>query len=491
MSDDLATMMKNNSISSVGGFHEKPWVIIAVHKTVRELDGKLYLAMELLEKDFNVILGRSSALIRSAELLPKGIYCDIRHLITRKKHFERFVNAGSKVVAFDEEATSFTDPEEFARNHISQETVAFAEQCYTWGKHHHDTALGAVEDGYKDRFLCTSHPRFDMLREPGRIFYKNKVDELKLKFSSFILVTSNTGGWILSGDLDKKWQSYVSRGIFENSPENRDRFFAEHEYRVKRHQTLVSLVRDLAGVLPTKNIIIRPHFTETVSQWVESLGEVPENVKIIHEGPSIPWIMAAQAVIHSSCTSGTEAFLAGTPCISYRAIREERFDAVLPNSLSVEATTPGEVITLLEKWNAYPSSYDRDYRKPKLDLFDRYFAAREGETSSQRVAKAMSEISFTDQVNVERFENFLKRTDSGGIGRVAFQSLKNHVRSVIGSFKKRYVSSQPIEPEITLDMVEERIERLEKYMSWGDEKRLRVIDLGSEMFLLTLTDTGR
>lgn len=484
-------MKKKNTFSCEKAFYKKPLVMIGIHKTVRELDGKLYMAMELLGKDFNIIVGRSSVLIKNAENLPRGIYCDIRHLITRKKHFERFVNAGSKVVAFDEEATSFTDPEEFARHHISQETIACAEQCYTWGKHHHDTALGAVEDGYKDRFLCTGHPRFDMLREPGRIFYKNKVDELKLKFGGFILVASNTGGWILSGDLDKKWQSYVSRGIFENSPENRDWFFAAYEYRVKRHQTLVSLVRDLASELPTQNLIIRPHFTETHEQWEQSLGKIPANVKIIHEGSSAPWIMAAQAVIHSSCTSGTEAFLAGTPCISYRAVRDERFDAELPNSLSVEATTPDDVILLLEKWNSDPSSYERDYRRPKLDLFDQYFAAREGETSAQRVAKAMSEISFTDQGNVERFEKLLKRNESEGIGRVAYQSLKNQFRSIIGSFKKQNASSEPVEPKITHQMVKDRLERLKVYMNWGDEKRLQVIDLGGEMFVITLAHSRR
>jgi hypothetical protein len=251
----------------------------------------------------------------------------------------------------------------------------------------------------------------------------------------------------------------------------------------------VALVLNAADHLPFLTFIIRPHFTETHDQWEQSLGKIPANVQIIHEGPSIPWIMAAQTVIQSSCTSGTEAFLAGTPCIAYRAIRDERFDADLPNSLSVEATTPGEVIALLKKWNSDPSLYERVYREPKLDLFDQYFTAREGETSAKRVAKAMSEISFTDEGNAERLENFLTRTDSEGIGRAAYQSLKNQFRSIIRSLKKRNASSQPVEPKITHQMVKDRVEHLEEYMNWGDEKRLQVIDLGDEMFVMMLADS--
>ncbi len=53
-------------------------------------------------------------------------------------------------------------------------------------------------------------------------------------------------------------------------------------------------------------IIVRPHPSENHEKWCEVL---PEHEKVIvkHEGNVLPWLMAAQVVIHNSCTTGIEA----------------------------------------------------------------------------------------------------------------------------------------------------------------------------------------
>ena len=51
----------------------------------------------------------------------------------------------------------------------------------------------------------------------------------------------------------------------------------------------------------------------------------------------VPWLLATKAVIHNGCTTGVEAYVTGTPAISYRASINETYDNGfyrLPNAVS-------------------------------------------------------------------------------------------------------------------------------------------------------------
>ena len=186
---------------------ERPWVHLAVHKRVRELDAKLFLALGLVLRHFNVVIGRTGKLRPLAARLPKGTYCDIRVLITRLEVFKHWRSLDHKIVALDEEATSFSNKELYQARFISTDVVSLCEAVFSWGPYHSSTLQGVVQNEPGSVVRETGHPRFDMLREPVKNFYQKQENAIHAEYGKFFLINSNAGGWIIAGDR-QRWRHH-------------------------------------------------------------------------------------------------------------------------------------------------------------------------------------------------------------------------------------------------------------------------------------------
>lgn len=84
-------------------------------------------------------------------------------------------------------------------------------------------------------------------------------------------------------------------------------------------------------------VIIRPHPTESVAWWQRETRQL-DNVHVEPHGDLTPWLLAADAVLHNSCTSGIQAAASGVPVIAFG---EEAADLAgecsVPNDVSVPA----------------------------------------------------------------------------------------------------------------------------------------------------------
>jgi hypothetical protein len=70
---------------------------------------------------------------------------------------------------------------------------------------------------------------------------------------------------------------------------------------------------------------------------------------VVHEGNVVPWLLAAEALIHNGCTTAVEAAVTGTPAITFRPVKADPYDLDLPNGLSHEATNVGELCETLRR----------------------------------------------------------------------------------------------------------------------------------------------
>jgi surface carbohydrate biosynthesis protein len=465
-------------------YSKKPWVHISVHKRVRELDAKLLLSLHLLRQNFNVTIGRSAAVINSAELLPRGIYCDLRFLATREKHFKRFIDNSHKIVAFDEEATSFSDKTDYQSNHVSLDTIKLCNLCFCWGQYHTDCIKEKLPQNSHDKIVNSGHPRFDMLREVGRLYYAPQIKSILNKFGSFFLLTSNTGGWILNRELESKWISYVQRNIIEEKEANKKYFSEKFEYRTKRHNHLSHAAELLAQSFPDYTLVIRPHFTETAQHWKNSLTKNYPNIKIIHEASSIPWIMASKAVIHSSCTSGTEAFLAGANPIAFRPIKNELFDAKLPNSLSLEADSSESLIEMLSKIQNGSSIFTESEMDERTKLAEYYYSSRTGKLASERVAEKLAEISFIDSNNHQKAISLINKFKSRKISDSVIRGSKTIYRNIR---KRLNFSNENISQEnaITLYDIQVKMKAFSEIYRANFDKPIHVKQIGEQLFMIT------
>jgi hypothetical protein len=109
------------------------------------------------------------------------------------------------------------------------------------------------------------------------------------------------------------------------------------------------------------------------------------NVRVVGGGPVVPWLIAADAVLHNGCTTAVEGFLLGRPTVAYEPIQHPLYDIRLPNDLShrapdIDALT--ELLARTESGTFAPT-------EAQSALAARFVAARDGATASERIAVAI------------------------------------------------------------------------------------------------------
>jgi len=455
------------------------WVHIPVHRAVRELDAKLLLAVILVSEGFNVTIGRTASLRKAVDWLPKGIYIDVRFLKTRREVLKQYLAAGHKVVAFDEEAPSFPSKTYYQEHLVDHEVLGLLEAAFCWGPFHAEVVKECLPENLVDRVVATGHPRFDIMRPEPRRFYDADVAKLRKRYGRFFLLNSNAGGWVLDRRADTTWQNYVDRGIIADTSKNKAAFYAKFDYRYEKHGWLAEVAAAIAKNFPDHRLVIRPHFTETKRQWERWLPNTADNISIIHEGNSLKWILASEAVLHNSCTTGTEAFLANVPVIAYRPKQDKKYDAYLPNALSAELDTIEAVCDRLrdvvdgKDWNSDGMSKRRE------EVAKQYICGRKGAMASEHIAQILREITIDhDQNSVlvhelkDRANAFAKLQSLRKLNRLGRRAIHHMVRG--RNDGERYIS---------LKDVNDRLEHL--HTALPKRLRPRISQIESGIFALS------
>jgi hypothetical protein len=77
----------------------------------------------------------------------------------------------------------------------------------------------------------------------------------------------------------------------------------------------VTLIKEIAHHFPQYTIILRPHPSENLAFYKTAFSFF-KNVHTTREDNVLPWIRSAELVVHSNCTTGIEAVLAGRPVLN-------------------------------------------------------------------------------------------------------------------------------------------------------------------------------
>ena len=146
------------------------------------------------------------------------------------------------------------------------------------------------------------------------------------------------------------FNSFLSEDDYENHLKKfsvyRDTLFKEMvEMKQWQYESeMMKLVLDSAVSVAEKfkeNVVIRPHPSENIKEWIRRLKNFPREVRdkvhVIREGDVTPWILAARLVIQRGCTTGLEAVLSGIPALSYVLPSWEKQD---PKRDFVDQITP-------------------------------------------------------------------------------------------------------------------------------------------------------
>lgn len=322
-------------------------IYLPIEVKVRELEGKVLLALAAAERGHTVILGEKKDTMNMAKKgqLPPGIVHDKSLTPGEYKliNYKQLKEHGHLITAQDEESGLLDESfEDFAKRRFSEETISMADRIFTWGEHDYKSLL-SIYPKYADRIVPTGSPRVDFWRkEFDNYFLRNDFG-----LTSDILVVSNFGYPIDENPFWNRIARLRDAGYFERDPEMEKYMYENTAYQYRLLHRFIEMIRHIADYFPDVNIVVRPHPAESIDAWNKIL-EQRSNIIIKRENSISGWIRNTSVIIHNGCTSALEAAVSGIPRIAYRPIPGD-LERAIPNNVSQQAFSLDELKNMLSE----------------------------------------------------------------------------------------------------------------------------------------------
>jgi len=311
--------------------NESPWLLLPVETKAREFHAKLLLAALAVERGYRVVLGEQNAMVRQISHLPRGLYVDKSIAKTKTKHFQQLRQQGNKVAAWCEEGLVYRDRDAYLRQRIDLASLAEADRFFCWGEVQRANIAGKARREAA-KLVATGNPRFDLLRPGYRGLFADEAQTLRDRHGDFILINTNFARYNHFYGEDYLLQSQRHRGTVEGA-EDEAFLLAWRDFLGQMYHGFAAMLEPLSKAFPKYKIILRPHPSENHQRWMAECDGL-DNVSVEFSGNVVPWLLAAQVLVHNSCTTGLEGYLLDCPVIAYQPVQSAIYDSYLPNVVS-------------------------------------------------------------------------------------------------------------------------------------------------------------
>jgi surface carbohydrate biosynthesis protein len=355
-------------------------IILPVETAARELDAKLLLGLFAAEAGFTSYLGMIRAV--HAPGYPPSIY--ISRSVRFAKPLKLASAFGHVIAAWDEEGLVRLKDEVHGQR-LEAAALRLPKVLFSWGSS--NTRVWRNHPSYDGCPIAeTGNPRIDFLRPELRPFHDHQRDELRSRYGEFVLLNTNFG--IVNHFTPQGKRLRVTKKSYD--PES-FRIVREkvEDHKRKLFESFLAMIPRLADHIRPYNLVIRPHPSEDPKPWRgASLGK--NNVYVVYEGSVIPWMLAANCLIHNGCTSAVEASVLRVPVLAYCPIANPDYEVSLPNELSERIDTEGALFERARELVASTSTY---CFKPESDkLLREHLASLDGPLACERIVSALHEL---------------------------------------------------------------------------------------------------
>jgi len=433
-------------------------LIIPVEIFNREFDARILLACFAAERGFSIILGEKREINLHIGSFPRSIYLALN--MTNRNHLIDTImkNLGHTIAGMDEEALVYCSPKIYVKDKLGDKAFTYPTFFFAWGPE--NARIWKMQPNYNGNPIhITGNPRVDLLRAELRPYWTTQVENIHEKFGKVILINTNFGK--LNHFRPNKGAEKETLERATVSPSAVDEFdLGMARHRLALFQDFQKMVGQVAAAFPTHTVLIRPHPSENHETWRQAAKGHP-NVQVHIEGHVIPWLLAADAIIHNSCTTGLEGYLLGRPVLSFQPIISDLFDKELPNAVSRRATSSRELIELVKTAisSGHQSSQEND-SEAKAQLVEQYLASLQGPFASENIVKALEEFDDAFSPSPTNWGTLLAAKYQS-LGRKLRRRFNAQFRMSDQNRSQRYDYLNHIFPEITLAHIEERIERFQ------------------------------
>jgi surface carbohydrate biosynthesis protein len=292
------------------------YLYISIETYAREFKPKLYTAFKILEKNssLKIVLLDQKYLYYSLRMniLPAGII-----LLKSAQHYmlnflTNLKNKGFTILLMDEEGlVTFSDQDEPPESRNSLDCLKLCESIFCWNEHE-VTTLAKSGSNINQKIIVTGNPRTKLLVSSDiEKLYFDELVNIKAKYPRFILYNANHNPGYRNLDI-KSTKDYLDRQFLaENRSRAYIRMFMDWSEQVRYglFGFLDFARRFKESYTGTDYIIIyRPHPGED-QRLARYLLQDLDFIKIDDKYSVVPWLISAEAVISSTCTTLIESAL--------------------------------------------------------------------------------------------------------------------------------------------------------------------------------------
>jgi surface carbohydrate biosynthesis protein len=300
----------------------------------REFDARLLHGVLAMQRGWSVIVGSKALINRSIWRFPPSVYLCQTLTHKRRTMLKLLRRLGHVSFGWDEEGLIYLDRDVYLMRRVSSETLVLLEKLITWGQQSADDVDHRARPlGLKA--LALGNPRFDLVRPELHGLYSLEVADIKSRFGDFILIDTNFSSFNPIISLHDLKPRVLAK---KNAPVagERERFKRLLAHRKDVYEHFLADLPRFAALHPKFKFIVRAHPGENEQTWRDRF-EGLTNVNVTREGSSVPWLIAAKALIHNSCTTAVEAAIIGHTPICYGPVVSIKDESALPNPISHRA----------------------------------------------------------------------------------------------------------------------------------------------------------
>lgn len=404
--------------ANLGGKTDELFLFCPIETKVREMDAKTLLACVAAERGHKAIVGDMVELRDIVEFLPRGVYLSKSIPQKMERYFRRYKSLGYAVASWCEEGLVFLSKEDYQREKVSVGTLCHTDLFFAWGDKQARAIIEKVPES-EGKVRRVGNPRMDLLQRPYRGIYQGEAERLRSTYGSFILFNTNFSVANHKIGTERAFLDSKKRGKFVTK-EDEQHYWRFYEHRRAIFEKTIELVGIVSRSYPDRRIVLRPHPSENHETWKELTKELA-NVDVVFEGTVIPWLMAADVLIHSGCTTAVEAYFLETPAIVYRPVVREGYEFELPNNVSMQCSSSEDVLEMiavgLDKGTEYHT-----WRLKAGECLSEYIDKLDGSCASDRIVDEL-ESYYAKAPIIEEKRLY-------PVGRFVKRRVKDYLRSI-------------------------------------------------------------
>ena len=364
---------------------------VPIESRVREFDAKLLLSLFAVRAGFQVVIGPKWLFGVNVPRLPPGLFVFKTLNLLDAPAIQAFKKLGHVTIAWDEEGPAL-DAAGFLKS-INDDAVRHADVIYSWGERQTEMLAGKYPDAVS-KIESSGNPRWDLLRPEWRSFYDADAEALRGRFGRFILINTNFSfynSWF-EDKIGGVLKMGARTGAFEvGNPADMQMLQTIYTFEKNMFAAFAALLPALSAALPDHTVVLRPHPIEDHERW-RALAAPLANVQVLHEGGVIPWLMAAETVIMSRCTTGFEALTLGRPVLAYCSYDSPLVDSHLANMVCPRAYTQDALIAHVTQFTSDPAAFEPD-RVKGMDFLGHHIAKLSGEIASVVIVTSLADVA--------------------------------------------------------------------------------------------------